>query len=396
MGLILCALALGTWGVLKGGNRSSSTEPRPSVRVAPITRGKLQSEVRVAGELLPWFAVELEARTAGFVRKLFVDLGSRVKEGELLAELDVPLLPEEIERAKAGQRRAEEDAKRCEVLAHEQSVAWTRLEAAARSQPQLLSQQDLDTARAKDQSTAAAYAVACEQVQVAKAELARLLAQEAATKITAPFGGVVTRLTAHPGDFLQGGLAPSGQAKPLVRLAQAQRLRLTFPVSMGYVSGLHVGDGIQIRFDNGRVVTNQIARLGHELNSLTRTMDVEADIVNESLELVPGTYVTVIIHPAERTNALSVPLIAVKRQSVDRVQVVTADHRIEERVVRLGLETSDRAEVLEGLREGESVVIAGGNRIRSGQEVNVQDAEPASGSAKGLNERAFINSSKTR
>ena len=396
MGLILFALALGTWGVLKEGNRSPSTEPRPSVRVAPITRGKLQSEVRVAGELLPWFAVELQARTAGFVRRLYVDIGSRVKEGELLAELDVPLLPEEIERAKAGQRRAEEDAKRAEVLAHEQSVAWTRLDAAARSQPQLLSQQDLDTARAKDQSTAAAFAVAREQVQVAKAELARLLAQEAATKITAPFDGVVTRLTAHPGDFLQGGLAPSGQAKPLIRLAQAQRLRLTFPVSMGYVSGLHVGDGIQVRFDDGHTITNLIARMGHELSSLTRTMDVEADIVNESLELVPGTYVTVIIHPAERVNALSVPLIAVKRQSVDRVQVVTADHRIEERDVRLGLETSDRAEVLEGLREGESVVIAGGNRIRSGQEVNVQDAEPASGLAKGLKEPAFIHSSTTR
>ena len=344
----------------------------------------------MAGEL---FAVELEARTAGFVRKLFVDLGSRVKEGELLAELDVPLLPEEIERAKAGQRRAEEDAKRAEVLAHEQLVAWTRLEAAARSQPQLLSQQDLDAARAKDQSAAAAFAVAREQVQVAKAELARLLAQEAATKITAPFDGVVTRLTAHPGDFLRGGLAPSGQAKPLVRLAQAQRLRLTFPVSMGYVSGLRVGDGIQIRFDDGRVVTNQISRLGHELNSLTRTMDAEADIVNEALELVPGTYVTVIIHPAERTNALSVPLIAVKRQSVDRVQVVTSDHRIEERVVRLGLETSDRAEVLEGLREGESVVIAGGNRVRAGQEVNIQAAEPASSSSKALNERPSTHSS---
>jgi RND family efflux transporter MFP subunit len=393
MGLIPFALALGTWGLLKGGNRSPTIEPRPSVRVAPITRGKLQSEVRVAGELLPWFAVELQARTAGFVRRLHVDIGSRVKEGDVLAKLDVPLLPEEIERAKAGLRRAEEDAKRAEVLAHEQSVSWTRLEAAARSQPQLLSQQDLDTARAKDQSAAAAYGVAREQVQVARAELARLVAQEAATTITAPFDGVITRLTAHPGDFLQGGLSPSGQAKPLVRLAQVQRLRLTFPVSMGYVSGLHVGDGIQIRFDDGHMVTNPIARLGRELSSLTRTMDVEADINNESLELVPGTYVTVIIHPAERTNALSVPLIAVKRQSVDRVQVVTSDHRIEERIVRLGLETSDRAEVLEGLREGESVVIAGANRVRAGQEVSIQVAEPASSSSKALNERPSTPSS---
>lgn len=341
----------------------------------------------MAGELLPWFAVELQARTAGFVRRLYVDLGSRVKEGELLAELDVPLLPEEIEKSKAGERRAEEDARRAEVLAQEQSVTWTRLEAAARSQPQLLSQQDLDSARAKDKSTAAAFAVAREQVQVAKAELSRWVAQEAATRITAPFDGVVTRLTAHPGDFLQGGMAPSGQGKPLIRLAQAQRLRLTFPVSMGYVSGLHEGDQIQVLFDDGRLATNQIARLGHELNSVTRTMDVEADITNESLELVPGTYVTVTIHPAERADALSVPLLAVRRQSVDRVQVVTSDHRIEERVVRLGLETSDRAEVVDGLREGEFVVVSGGSRVGVGQEVKLQDVEPVAGSSSAAKER---------
>lgn len=374
MGLALMALT--GWFLLR--NKLYPDEEKTaetSVRVAVVERGDLASEISFAGDFRPWYVIDLQARVAGFIRNLRVDLGSCVREGDILAELEVPLLKEDLLRAEAVLRRSREEANRASAVYQEAHLASSRLLAVAQVQAKLLAAQDLDSAQAKDRTAEASLAVAREQVQVADAELARLKAEMDNTKMIAPFDGVVVRLLANPGDSVQGGLSPSGQAKALVRLAQINRLRLSFPVSIVAASSLREGEALEIRLDNGRVLTNRIARLSRDLSSSTRMMEVEADVPNERLELVPGIYATVVLHPERRQNVLWVPIEAVHRQPSPRVWVVASDQTVAERSIRLGLETPLRVEIMDGLREGDLVVTGGSNRLKVGQKVIPKKAE---------------------
>jgi RND family efflux transporter MFP subunit len=370
---LLTVVGVIAWLALKGRpSHLLPAESLPTVGAVRVRRGDLATEVGFAAEFRPWFSVELHAKTAGFIRLLHVDIGSKVHAGDVLAELEVPLLKEDLARAEASLRRNQEDFRRAEANAEEAHLGATRLDGVARSQPRLIAQQELDAARAKDRAAAASLGVAREQIHVAEADLARLRAEESDTLIRAPFDGVVTRLLANPGDFVLGGLAPSGQAKAVVRLSQLNKLRLSFPVSVSYLDSVVEGASLEIRRDTGRTITNRISRLSREVSPATRMMDVEADIENDDLVLVPGSYATVILHPQKRIQVLHVPVECLQRKPDLAVLVVNDEHVLERRPVRTGLETPASVELLEGVKEGEWVVTSGGNRVKPGQKVEVK------------------------
>ncbi len=342
---------------------------RPVVLAAKAIRADLARELVFQAEFQPRFAVDLHARVAGFVRTLAVDVGDRVKAGQVLAELDIPLLKEDLARSQAALRRSEADSQRARVAYEEAHLAFTRLQSVARSQPKLLAPQDLDVASSKDRTAAAALTSAQEQVQVARSELDRLRAEETDTRLLAPFDGVVTQLHASPGDLVQGGMAPSGQAKALVRLAQLDRLRLVFPVSVSHVGLIRTNDLLEIRLDDGRKLAGRIARLSREVSMSTRSMQVEADMPNDDLALIPGAYASVMLQAERRAGTLVVPVEAVNRRQSASVLMVGADGVVAERVVKIGLETPAQTEILDGLKEGDLVLLGAAGRIKAGQKV---------------------------
>jgi RND family efflux transporter MFP subunit len=350
--------------LLRPGRRAPGDETgrRPVVAVARVTRGDLRQTASFQAELRPFYSVDLHAKFPGFVRTLQVDIGSRVLKGAVLAVLDVPLLAEDMDRAKAALGRTREEIRRAEAASADAHLSSERLEAAAKSQPNLIARQNLDTARAGDLEAQASLAGARQQAAAAEAELARLQTQDVERRVTAPFDGVVTRLFANPGDSLQGGLSPSGEARPLVRLAQLDPLRLCFPVSISYVDRVRPGDLVILLLDDGRTLTNRISRVSGDLDMATRMMEAQADVANPDGLLTPGVYGRAVVSIGVQKGVLLAPVEAIHRDTPPTALVVAPDGAVRRTVVKLGMESPNQVEVLEGLKEGELVVIGGGAR----------------------------------
>ena len=329
----------------------------PTVAVATVDREDLYREVTIPAEFRPYLEVELHAKVSGYVNQMNVDFGDKVKAGQLLATLEVPELQDELNNALAVEQHAEADY----TSAH---LDYTRLVAVNKEHPNLVAEQDLDTAEARDLSAAASVAAA-------KADVKKFQTLVDYTRITAPFDGVVTRRYADPGALIQAGTASDTQAKSLVRVSDNYQLRLDFPVSVDYVKYIKLGDPVEVRVEslNNKPFTGTISRFTHDVDMDTRTMTTEIEVPNPNLELDPGMYATVVLKVERRPQALAIPTEAVTGDKKDTVYVVTQNHEIEERIVTLGLETPDKYEVVSGLNEGDLVVIGNQAQIRSGQKV---------------------------
>ncbi len=258
-------------------------------------------------------------------------------------------------------KRQEQKAEADYTNAH---LIYTRLQSVNKDHPNLVAQQDLDTAEANDLTTAAAIAAA-------KANVEKFQTMVSYTQITAPFDGVVTHRYADPGTLIQAGTSSDTQALPLVRVSDNYRLRLDFPVTVDYVKDVQLGDSVDVRVDslNGKTFTGTISRFTHDVDDNTRTMITEIEVPNPNLELMPGMYATVVLKVEKRLQVLAVPTEAVAGGKTPTVYVVNHDNQIEERAVKLGLETPDKYEVLSGLNEGDLVVIGNRAGFQVGQKV---------------------------
>lgn len=328
-----------------------------TVGVAKVTREDLSKAVTISAEFRPYEEVELHAKVSGYVSKMNVDFGDTVKAGQLLATLEVPELQDELDNARATEQKAKADY----INAH---LIYTRLLAVNQAHPNLVAQQDLDTAQANDLTTTAAIAAA-------KAEVEKYQTLLAYTQITAPFDGVVTHRYADPGTLIQAGTSSDTQSMPLVRVSDNYLLRLDFPVTVDYVKDIRLGDPVEVRVDSldDKTFTGTISRFTHDVDDDTRTMITEIEVPNRNLKLVPGMYATVTLKVEKRPQALAVPTEAIVGDKSPVVYVVSQDNQIEERAVKLGLETPDQYEVLSGLREGELVVIGNRSGLQADQKV---------------------------
>jgi RND family efflux transporter MFP subunit len=335
----------------------------PVVAVARVEREDLFREITFPAEFRPYAEVELHAKVSGYVREMKVDIGDRVKAGQLLAVLEVPELREELDHAVAAHQRAQAEYR-------DAHLAYTRLVAVNQDHPNLIAQQDLDTAEAHD-------ATAQGTVAATKADVDKDRTLVAYTRITAPFAGVITKRFADPGSLIQAGTASNTQTMPLVRVSDNTLLRLDFPVSVDYVRGIRIDAPVSVRVDSlgGRTFKGKIARFSDKVDDSTRTMVVEMEVPNPSLELVPGMYATVMLRVDNRPHALAIPIEAVPPGG-GSVLVVNGSRKVEERAVTLGLETPGRYEVLAGLKEGDLVMIGNPAQLSAGQKVEPRLTAP--------------------
>ncbi len=328
----------------------------PTVAAAAVTRQDLYQELTIQAEFRPYQEVELHAMVAGYLRRIDVDFGDRVKSGEAIATLEVPELSDELAHAVATQERAA-------AAYADAHLDYTRLKGVTKSQPDLVAPQDLDAAEARDRTTAA-------EVAAAQADTAKYRTLVGYTQITAPFDGVITARYVDPGALIQTG---SSQSLPLVRLSENQLLRLDFPVSVSYVGDIELGEPVEIRLANsGALLRAKVSRFSRRVEMSTRTMETEVQVPNPDLKLIPGMYATVSLRVHKRTGALAIPIEAVADSANPTVYVIGRDGTIAERSVRLGIETPASFEVLEGVNEGDLVVIGSRSGVHPGQEVRAK------------------------
>jgi RND family efflux transporter MFP subunit len=330
---------------------SAEQTPAPMAGVAKVTREDLFKSVTMDAEFRPYVEVALPAKVTGYVGKMNVDFGDKVKAGQLLATIEVPELQAELDNATAAEQKAQADYTNADLI-------YTRLQSVNKEHPNLVAQQDLDTAQANSLATAAAIAAA-------KANVEKYQTMVAYTQITAPFDGVITYRYADPGTLIDA------QGKPIVRVSDNYLLRLDFPVTVDYVKDVQLGDPVEVRVEslNGKTFTGKISRFTHEVDDSTRTMITEIEVPNPGLELIPGMYATVVLNVEKHEQALAVPIEAVSNGKSPTVYVVNQDNQIEEHAVKLGLETPDNYEVLSGLQEGDLVVIGSRAGFQAGQKV---------------------------
>lgn len=332
----------------------------PSVAVVKVAREDLFKQVVIPAEFRPYVEVELHAKVSGYLRKISVDFGDKVKSGELVATLEVPELADQLHNAVATEQKMEADYTNAHSI-------YLRLNSVNREHPNLVAQQDLDTAEAKDSSALAAIAAA-------KADVERLQTLTAYTRITAPFDGIITRRYADPGALIQAGTSSDTQSRPLVRVSDNYLLRLDFPVSVEYVKDVTVGDSVGVRVESmgNKMFSGKITRFTSKVEEDTRTMTVEIEVPNPNLEIVPGMYASVTLKVERRPGALAVPIEAVSSGNNPTVRLVNAGSEVEVRPVKLGIETPGKYEVLSGLNEGDLVMVGHSGSVQPGEKVETR------------------------
>jgi RND family efflux transporter MFP subunit len=397
LGALAFAAAAVAFSSCSGPAVTSAALAAPIVAVSAVARVDLARTLVLTAELRPYEEIDVHAKVAGYLKEVAVDVGDRVTAGQLLAIVEVPELQHEVDQADAGVRlsqseiqRTKADLQRAQAAASVTHLTATRLAAVQQSQPGLVAQQEIDDATGRDRvadaqvaTAAAAVASSEQQLQVAAANQAKVHSLFDYTRITAPFPGIITKRYADTGAMIQAGTSSQSQAMPVVRLSRDARLRLVIPIPESAVSNVRLGSRVQVRVGGlGQTFAGALARLAGQVDVATRTMHAEVDVDNPTRELVPGMYAEVSLVVGESKHALTVPVQALNRGE-DRVTVfvVDANHAVVEQPVKLGVETADRAEVTDGLREGDLVVVGNRSQLRPGSIVQpkVTMATPAQG-----------------
>jgi RND family efflux transporter MFP subunit len=354
----------------RAGTRAGDPRARAAA-VAVARRAPLEDTLALSGEFKPFQEVDLHAKVAGYIRRISVDVGDRVRVGQVLAVLEVPELDAQVQGAAASLERA----KSAHAAAH---YAYLRLKQASESRPGLIAPQELDDALAHDKEAEA-------QVGISEAGQRQEAALSDYTRITAPFDGVITKRYADTGALIQAGTSSNTQAMPVVRLAEDDRLRLVLPVPESAVPQIHPGTAVQVRVQAlNRTFQGRVARISSDLDRQTRTMETEIDVANPDGSLVAGMYAETVLDLDRKASALTIPIQAVSRNgSETTVLIVGANDRIEQRRVELGMEGTGRVEALAGLKEGDRVVIGSRSEFRVGEQVRPREIEPVAGDVGG-------------
>jgi len=382
--LILAAFAGGC-----GEAHRADASDVPRAAVVKVQRKNLSSTLEIASEFLPYQEIDVYAKVSGYIQKLYVDWGTHVQQGQLLAVLEIPELQQQLLQDEASVRRADqevsrarEEQSRAESAYSVAHVTYTRLADVQKSRPELVAQQEIDVAQGKDLEASAgvssskdALAAAEQALLAAKAALDKDKAMFAYARMTAPFDGVVTQIYAYTGALLPAGTSAAKGDSALCHLSQNNLLRLVIPVPERAVPDISDGQTLEINVSAlHKTFAGKIVRFSDQIDPATRTMHTEVTVPNVNYDLVPGMYASVKIPLHSVAGVLTVPVQAVQSSGTGQgtVLVVNSSNHLERREVTLGLQTATDAEVLSGLRENETLVFGEQNQFREGQQVSPQ------------------------
>jgi len=353
-----------------------------SVGVAPVTRQTIEQQLKVSSELVPFQEIDVYAKESGYIKELAVDYGSHVRQGQLLAVLEIPELQMQLAQDDAAiqnqQNMVTQTQHQIDRLEAQQKVYhdyYTRLKGVSDKNPGMVALQELDDAQGKDlaaqaqiESAKSTYEAARSELEAARAKKSRDQVLFDYSKVTAPFAGVVTQRYANYGTLVQAGTSSATNVLPIVKLSEDDKYRLVIPVPESYIKFIHVGDPVDVHVASlDRHVSGTVARSSEDVREDTRTMHTEVDVINSGGALFPGMYADAVLTLQKKSNVLAIPLQAVN-QEPERVTVyaVTPDNRIEIRPVQLGIQNSNEAEVLSGLKQGDNVVVSDRSALKAG------------------------------
>jgi RND family efflux transporter MFP subunit len=321
----------------------------------PIVTGEA-GEIALPGNTQAFDDTPIYARTNGYLKKFFVDIGQHVTEGELMAVIETPEIDEQLQVAQADLKSAQADLSLADTTAH-------RYQNLLKSDS--VSQQETDVAV----SGAAAKRAA---VDAAEANVRRLQQLQSFERIYAPFSGIVTARNTDIGDLIDAG-SGSAQPKDLFRIAATGKLRVFVAVPEIYAPDIHDGDTATLTLDEypGQQFVGRIARNSNSIDMASRTLNVEVDVNNPDGKLLPGAYVFVHFKLPQQQAQLSVPANALLFRSEGLRVALVHNGRVHLQPVTIAKDNGATLQIGSGLNANDEIILDPADSIAEDQPVRV-------------------------
>jgi RND family efflux transporter MFP subunit len=364
--LAAAALVVVVWSVLSAHHASAkliqSTEAAALITVAitqPTAPSQL-SELILPGNIQANYEAPIYARTSGYLKRWVVDIGTPVKAGQLLAEIESPEVDQQLRQAQADLATAEANQRIADLTAER----WRHLRAT-----DSVSRQEAD-----EKISLAASGDA--QMQAARANLQRLRELSGFEKIVAPFDGVVTARNTDVGRLIAAG---ENTGPALFRIADMHRLRLYVSVPQTYAAAMHPGLHADLQFPDrpGKTYVATLDSTSSAIDVSTRTLLAQLVIDNRSGELLPGAYAEVHfkLPAAAGTVSLKVPAnVLLFRSDGLRVGTVDANNHVVLKAVEVGRDYGSDVEIVRGLETNDKVILSPPDSLTDGLSVRVASA----------------------
>jgi len=337
----------------------------PYVSVIHGTPIDADSEMVLPGSLKPNVESPIYARTNGYLKKWYKDIGSHVQKGEILAEIDTPEIDQQLAQSRA------------ELVTAQANLNLSKL-TASRYQDLIktdsVSRQDLDNANGD-------FAAKQAMVQSADANVKRLEELESFKRVYAPFTGIITQRNVDPGTLINAGNGGTA-TKEMFDLAQIDPMRVFVAVPQSYSPSIHSGlkACLTLAELSQKNFCGQVVRTANSIDPSTRTLLTEVDVPNPSGTLLPGAYAEVHFDVRVTAQRLSLPINAILfRPDGSMAAVVGQDNRIELKKITIGRDFGNSLEILQGVDPGDRIVINPPDALEQGEQVNIaaQTAAPA-------------------
>jgi RND family efflux transporter MFP subunit len=336
----------------------------PTVAVIHPTLEPSQEDLVLPSTLQAYVESPIYARTTGYVKKWYHDIGSHVQKGELLAEIETPEVDQQLSQARAdlGTMQANENLSRITATRYQELIKTDGV-----------SKQEVDNAVGD-------YAARRAAVASAQANVRRLEELESFKHVFAPFGGVITRRNVDIGNLINAG--NGGTAQEMFFLAATDPIRAYVSVPEVYAAAVHPGLGAFLELTQfpGEKFQAKVARTADAIDLASRTLNTEVDVPNKTGQLLPGGYAQVHLLVGVTGTRLQVPVNALLfRAEGLRAVVVDANHKTHLQQLAIGRDYGTALEVLQGLRPDDWIVLNPPDSLEEGIQVNVKEAPPTPG-----------------
>jgi membrane fusion protein (multidrug efflux system) len=379
--LLLVLAGLIAFKLAGDGARSDPRKGRV-ITVGTVTPIRQDLEVRLeyTADISPNQTVNLFSRVDGYIARMHVDRGDRVKPNQLLVEIDHTDYVHAVNRAKANLAAAKAEVFRQEANIRNARLTLDRMQSLIKDQ--FVSQQDLDTAQVN-------YDVASAQIETYRAQVQQMevALQQAETNLTysyvrAPFAGYVAERNLDQGAYVTGSTAStSTMSRGILSIHDIEIVRIMLEVVEKDIPLVKNGQTAEVRAEAypDRVFTGQVTRTVQALNKNTRTMTVEVDLTNKDHLLKGGMFARVALMVGIRPKAIQIPIDAVTRLENNQYVYVVQDGKAQQVPVELGGRADNRIEVTRGLTGTEQVIVSGKDLVSDGTVVEAHPLEPVKG-----------------
>jgi membrane fusion protein, multidrug efflux system len=332
------------------------------IAMVKVESRSLSRTVPLTAELTPFLQTDVEARVPGYVEKVLVDRGSKVRRGQLLVILSAPEMGSQTSASEASLHQAEADVAQAKAAAAGATSTYERLLEAAKT-PGAVAGNELIQAQKQKEATEAVVQAREASVKAAASQLSSTREMQAYLRVLAPFDGIITERLVHP-----GMMVATGSHQALLRLQQTSHLRLVVPVPETYVGNLTRGKQVNFHVPAhpGKSYSGKIARIPESLDGQSRSMMVELDVLNTDGALAPGMYPTVDWPVSSGDNLLFVPSTSVVTTTARTFVITSVNGRAHWLNVRKGPASGEQVSLRGELKAGELVVKQATDEIREG------------------------------